>query len=90
MVVKTGGWEHHKATCSYGPTPHTPHPSPPRRLIQPTVSFTWRSSELGGADVLLTGSFNSWAELLPLAYDARAGQHSLRCCLPQGHYEFQV
>ncbi|KAL4457961.1 hypothetical protein ABPG75_012826 [Micractinium tetrahymenae] len=59
------------------------------RLVQPTATFTWRSSELGGADVLLTGSFNSWAELLPLAYDTRAGQHSLRCCLPQGHYEFQ-
>lgn len=78
----------HRTATGRAPRPLAPCPT--CRLIQPTVAFTWRSAELGGADVLLTGSFNSWAELLPLAYDARAGQHSLRCCLPQGHYEFQV
>ena len=59
------------------------------RLIQPTATFTWRSSELGGQDVLLTGSFNSWAELLPLVHNPATGVHTLRCCLPQGHYQFQ-
>lgn len=62
---------------------------PPRSLIQPTATFSWRSSDLGGSDVLLTGSFNSWAELLPLAADPATGQHTLWCCLPQGHYQFQ-
>lgn len=59
------------------------------RLIQPTATFTWRSGELGGSEVLLTGSFNSWAELLPLMHDPATGHHTLRCCLPQGHYQFQ-
>jgi hypothetical protein len=59
------------------------------RLIQPTATFTWRSGELGGSEVLLTGSFNSWAELLPLMHDPSTGHHTLRCCLPQGHYQFQ-
>jgi hypothetical protein len=60
-----------------------------RRLIQATATFTWRSSELGGSDVLLTGSFNSWAELLPLAHSPSRGTHTLRCCLPQSRYQFQ-
>lgn len=59
------------------------------RLIQPTATFTWRSSELGGQDVLMTGSFNSWAELLPLTHSPAKGMHTLRCCLPQGRYQFQ-
>jgi len=54
-----------------------------RRLIQPTATFTWRSGELGGGEVLLTGSFNSWAELLPLMHDPATRHHTLRCCLPQ-------
>ena len=68
-------------TCT--PRASSPAGRPRRSLIQPTATFTWRSSELGGHDVLLTGSFNSWAELLPLTHDVAAGTHSLRCCLPQ-------
>ncbi len=63
--------------------------APPCRLVQATASFTWRTSELGGTDVLLTGSFNSWAELVPLCLDPSTGLHTLRCCLPQGDYQFQ-
>jgi hypothetical protein len=37
----------------------------------------------------MTGSFNAWAELLPLAPSTTAGMHVLRCCLPQGHYQYQ-
>ncbi|KAL4852949.1 putative sucrose-phosphatase 2 [Chlorella vulgaris] len=59
------------------------------RLVQATASFTWRTTELGGTDVLLTGSFNSWAELVPLCLDPSTGLHTLRCCLPQGDYQFQ-
>jgi hypothetical protein len=67
-----------------------PGPCPPlRRLIQATAAFTWSSAELGGQDVLLTGSFNSWGELLPMSPDPATGRHTLRCCLPQGHYQFQ-
>lgn len=39
--------------------------------------------------MLLTGSFNSWAELVPLCLDPSTGLHTLRCCLPQGDYQFQ-
>lgn len=51
-----------------------PDPWPPRRLPLPPPA---------------AGSFNSWAELLPLAPRPGAGVHSLSCCLPQGHYQFQ-
>lgn len=54
--VEAGEGRRMPLACLPPPTTPLPPCPPPRRLIQPTATFTWRSRELGGSDVLLTGA----------------------------------
>ena len=55
-------------------------------MVQANAVFQWRA---GGREVLLTGDFVAWAELLPLRADPATGVHRLACCLPPGTYSYQ-
>lgn len=59
------------------------------RLVQLTCEFTWPSAALGGHNIMVTGDWSGWGELLPLQYDPITGVHRLKCCLPPGSYAYQ-
>jgi hypothetical protein len=58
------------------------------RLVQATCELRWPAAALGGREVMVSGSWSSFGELLPLAPDPASGDHVLRCCLPPGSYSY--
>lgn len=59
-----------------------------QRLVVPSLMLRWRA-KWGGSEVLCTGSFNSFTELLPLPYDRETESFQLPLSLLPGHHWYQ-
>lgn len=58
------------------------------RVVAASAQFIWAAG-WGGKEVLVTGSFAGWSELIPLTYDAGQHQFHVACSLTPGVYSYQ-
>lgn len=58
-------------------------------VVAPTAEFRWPTHALGGSEVMVTGEWNAWGELLPLQLDPTGEWHVLCACLPPGTHAYQ-